>query len=493
MKAAANVGAATTVAAPSARPAVTWDGLDAFAGPGASGTDPRGADVSVEGYVHPVELDDEHSYFVLGPEPACCFGCLPRDPKRAIEVFAARPVPAGGGRVRLTGRLVRLHADAAGWTWQMRDARATPAPPRAAAFPRRRLVAGGALLCLAATAPLRARAQGTPGVDEGRAAVADSVTVDMHSHAGGLAGLRGVREDRPFRPVAAPMRDGGMAAACLAIVSDAPTHRLDPDRRIRPFRDPEPGELFAYGVRCFERLHRMVGEQSLRVVRTASDLRAARSADPSVVVSAEGADFLEGDIGRVDEAHARWQLRHLQLTHYRPNELGDIQTEAPVHNGLTDFGAEVIRRCNALGIVVDVAHGTLDLVKRAAATTTRPLILSHTSLSLHPTARSRLITPEHARVVASTGGVIGVWPPASRFPTMEQLALGILAVADVVGVDHVGLGSDMLGLTGTAIYASYEDTPALSAALLGRGFSAADVRKILGGNYLRVFEQSLSA
>ena len=52
-------------------------------------------------------------------------------------------------------------------------------------------------------------------------------------------------------------------------------------------------------------------------------------------------------------------LRHLQLTHYRVNELGDIQTELPVHNGLTDFGAAVIRRCNQVGLVVDVAHGTV--------------------------------------------------------------------------------------------------------------------------------------
>ena len=87
-----------------------------------------------------------------------------------------------------------------------------------------------------------------------------------------------------------------------------------------------------------------------------------------MIVTSEGADLLEGKIERLDEAYQRWQLRQLQLTHYRPNELGDIQTEPAVQGGLTDFGAEVIRRCNALGIVVDVAHGTFDLVKRAVAT-----------------------------------------------------------------------------------------------------------------------------
>ena len=132
------------------------------------------------------------------------------------------------------------------------------------------------------------------------------------------------------------------------------------------------------------------------------------SASPSVIVSSEGGDFLEGQIDRIDEARERWALRHLQLTHYRPNELGDIQTEPSVHGGLTEAGVEVIRRCNKLGVVVDVAHGTYDLVKKAAAATTKPLILSHTSLTERPVAWTRRITPDHARVIASTGGVIGI-------------------------------------------------------------------------------------
>ena len=68
--------------------------------------------------------------------------------------------------------------------------------------------------------------------------------------------------------------------------------------------------------------------------------------------SAEGADFLEGRLERLEEAHRLHHLRHLQLTHYRVNELGDIQTTLPVHGGLTAFGAEIIRACNRLGIVV---------------------------------------------------------------------------------------------------------------------------------------------
>src|SRR5205085_9526635 len=148
-------------------------------------------------------------------------------------------------------------------------------------------------------------------------------------------------------------------------------------------------------------LHKLARDQGLPLLRTAAELRAARSGRPSIIVSAEGADFLEGKIERLDEAYQRWALRHLQLTHYRPNELGDIQTEPSVHGGLTDFGVQVIRRCNQLGIVVDVAHGTFELVKRAVASTTKPLVLSHTGLSNQGNPWTRFITTDHARAIAS--------------------------------------------------------------------------------------------
>ena len=182
-------------------------------------------------------------------------------------------------------------------------------------------------------------------------------------------------------PIAEPMADGGMAAVCFAIVSDSPCHRVEADHRIHPYRSPDPGELYAWSQRAFARLHALIDQDRLAVITNAATLAAARGGTPSAIVAAEGGDFLEGKPDRVDEAYERWQLRHLQLTHYRVNELGDIQTEAPEHGGLTDTGAEVIRRCNARGLVVDVAHGTFDLVKRAASVTTKPLVLSHTSLT----------------------------------------------------------------------------------------------------------------
>jgi membrane dipeptidase len=407
-------------------------------------------------------------YFLLTAEPNCCAGCLPGNPLAVIEVFADRPLEFAGGVMRLAGRFAVLDDDPLGWRYQLRGARLK-------GVTRRRFLAASPLVCL----PMPALAQAVGGP-----------TIDVHSHGGTILGIRGQGGgNSSFTPLAEPMRQGGMAVICLAVVSDQPTITLA-NGRLRPSRDPKPGELYAHTQRAFERLHRLVREQALGIVRDSAGLRAARPEQPSVIVAAEGGDFLEGKPERIDEAYQQWQLRHLQLTHYRPNELGDIQTEPAVHGGLTPAGAEVIRRCNRIGVVVDVAHGTYDLVKQAAQVATKPLVLSHTSLTERPAAWTRRILPDHARVIASTGGVIGVWPVADYFPSYAAYADGFAKMVDVAGIDHVGLGTDLMGLVGASTLPSYANLPQLAAALRGR-FTADETAKLLGGNYRRVFETCL--
>jgi len=423
-----------------------------------------GERVRLEGWLSEPDLTGAR---VLVAEPPCCPGCLPGPAPARVRVPGGRHLPRGA--VRLEGTL--RGSDGSGW--QLAEARSL-----AQGFGRRRALAAAPLLCLAAAAP---------EVDP-RQVTADSVTVDVHSHAGKLLY---VKSGAAFSPLAEPMRQGGLAVVCLAIVSDAPTHKVI-DGRIHPYRDPAPGELYAYSQLAFARLHALVQQQSLSVITDAAGMQAARGGHPSAVVAAEGADFLEGDLSRVDEAYTRWGLRHLQLTHYRVNELGDIQTEQPVHGGLTDFGAAVIQRCNARGIVVDVAHGTIELVRRAVAVTSKPLLRSHTSLTTRPRPFTRLIAPEHASLVASTGGMIGIWPVAELFPDMAALAGGIARMAAVVGVDHVGLGTDSMGLVGEATFTTYDKLPGLTSALLAAGFGPGDLRKIMGGNYARIFNVSMA-
>jgi membrane dipeptidase len=436
----------------------------------------NGQTVTVSGYPLALAGRRQAARFLLTQEPGCCPGCAPRDPSGTIEIESLAPVPLHAGAVGLAG-MWQVRRDGDGRS-RYRLVDACPVePPGWVGVARRRVLAAGPLMCLAAAV--------VPG--EARAAMEAATTVDLHSHAGDIASMSRMRSGQAFGPVSVPMRKGGMAVVCLAIVSDSPTHRIVAGR-IHPYRDPDPGELYAYSQLAFGRLSGMLQTQGLALVTNAAGLRAAKAGAASAIIAAEGADFLEGQPDRVDEAYRRWSLRHLQLTHYRVNELGDIQTEPPVHGGLTDTGAEVIRRCNRLGIVVDVAHGTFDLVKRAVSVTSKPLVLSHTSLATRASAFSRLVLPEHARLVAQTGGVIGVWPPASVFPTMDAMAAGMARMVDAVGVDHVGLGSDMRGLVGPSVLPDYDRLPELAEALAGAGFNATDTAKVLGGNYVRVFE-----
>ena len=448
-----------------------------------------GAEVEISGWIAPIEVSEHHDYFLLVEEPMCCLGCLPSNPSVCVEVFAARAIASTAHSVRLAGQWGRLIDDPAGWRYQLRDARLVDTGP-AAPVTRRTLLSAGALAGLAACAPQAGGADAIGGAERDAATrrlVTGALTVDIHSHAGRI-----LRTSAPLEPVAAPMREGGMGVLCLAIVADSPATRLMPDRRIRAVREPEPGELYAWSRTAFARLLKLAEEQELHIIADATALRTAPSRGPSIIVSAEGADFLDRSIERLDEAYAAYRLRHLQLTHYRVNELGDIQTEAPVHGGLTDFGVEVIRACNRLGIVVDTAHGTYDLVKRAAAVTTKPLVLSHTSLTLTPGPRSRQISADHARVIASTGGVIGVWPPSSIFRDRTAFVEGFARMADVVGVDYVGFGSDMLGLTGPSVFDSYRDLPLLADGLLAHGFTEEEASKLLGENYARVFAATVA-
>lgn len=426
-----------------------------------------GATVSISGFPVAPAGCRQATRFLLTREAPCCPGCAPTSILGHIVVETRVPVAMTAGALRLSGT---WRAGRQGY--RLMDARIA-SPPGWAGLTRRAALAGP-LVCL-------------PGANKASAAdvIRTGTPIDLHSHAGGIANVRHMRSGEAFAPVFEPMRQGGMTATCLAIVSDGPTHKVMADHRLHPFRNPDPGELYAYAQLAFARVHAMARDQGLAIVTSSADLRPG--APPRVIIAAEGADFLEGHAERLDEAYVKWSLRHLQLTHYRVNELGDIQTEPPVHGGLTDTGAEVIRRCNRLGIVVDVAHGTFDLVKRAVSVTTKPLVLSHTSLTNRPGQFSRQITAEHARLIAGTGGVIGVWPPDTIYPTLDAMAAGMARLVDVVGVDHVGLGSDMRGLVTGSVFPEYDRLPALADALLKAGFSATDAGKILGGNYVRVF------
>ena len=158
-----------------------------------------------------------------------------------------------------------------------------------------------------------------------------------------------------------------------------------------------------------------------------------------------------------------------------------------MHQGLTSFGAEVIRACHRLGFVCDVAHATADMVKQAVKVATKPLLLSHTarfgSQAMGPTQLSgRQISPDHARAVAETSGSIGIW---HFFPSLEKYVDGLKEMAELVGVDHVSIGTDQHVSPGSV--SDYTQWVHLVAAMLRGGFTPEDAGKIAGGNYMRIF------
>jgi membrane dipeptidase len=185
----------------------------------------------------------------------------------------------------------------------------------------------------------------------------------------------------------------------------------------------------------------------------------------------------------------------MQLVHYRVNELGDIQTETAVHGGLTSFGRAVVREINRVRAVIDVAHATFATTAGVAEATSRPIILSHSNIQ-DGSGWSRFLTPDHAKLVARTGGVVGAMPiirgRRAGVNDIGGYVNHVSRLVDVVGIDHVGIGTDMDGIGPAAVFTSYTRWPSLAAALLDRGYRREDAAKILGGNALRVFRTVLA-
>jgi len=151
----------------------------------------------------------------------------------------------------------------------------------------------------------------------------------------------------------------------------------------------------------------------------------------------------------------------------------------------------VIRACDRLGFVCDVAHATEEMAKQAVKIATKPLLLSHTALAgspaMGPTPLSgRQVSPNHARAIAETGGAIGIW---HFFPSRDRYVEGLKEMAEIVGVDHVCIGTDQFDSRGCV--EDYTRWVYLIAAMLRGGFTAEDAGKIAGGNYLRIFRAAV--
>jgi membrane dipeptidase len=226
----------------------------------------------------------------------------------------------------------------------------------------------------------------------------------------------------------------------------------------------------------------------VRQVRGSHDIVAAHDEGTgSAFVSCEGADFLDGQLKGLGDAFDVG-ARMVTLVHYRVNELGDIQTETPRHGGLTSFGREVVGEMNRLGMIVDLAHATFDTTIGALEVSSAPIVISHSHLAGPGAAHPRLLTEDHARVVADAGGLVGAWPSGVSATTLGEYVDEVCRLVELIGVDHVAIGSD-LDANYKPVLTEYQQFNDVAAELAIRGFSSDEADAILGGNALRLFER----
>jgi membrane dipeptidase len=302
--------------------------------------------------------------------------------------------------------------------------------------------------------------------------------IDMHTHAG-----RPNRVGPVDRSVLATMAPGGVAAAVVSAIADLPMIRRNPaTKRLEKVRDPAPGECLA----CVDEYLGTFEATGIRIAREPADIR---KDDPALVLAVEGCDFLEGDLDRLDLMEARG-VRSIQLTHYLVNETGDIQTAPPVHGGLTRFGAEAVRRMNQLGVIVDVAHCSEATVAGVVKAATKPILCTHANLKEpgHPDGdHPRYLSPDYARMVVETGGVIGAWIAVLWQEKLPGMIRQMFRLIDAVGIDHVGIGTDLPAGAAKAEMPDFSRHAEIAEALRARGMTEAEVAKVCAGNWLRVF------
>jgi membrane dipeptidase len=274
----------------------------------------------------------------------------------------------------------------------------------------------------------------------------------------------------------------------------------------------------------------------LMLATTAADIRRAKKEGKiAALLGMEGGHMIDDDLA-VLRMYAALGVRYLTLTHGLNTNWADSSTDKPKHNGLTDFGKDVVRELNRLGVMVDISHVADKTFYDVLEVTKAPVIASHSSCRALCNA-PRNMTDDMLRALAKNGGVIQInyhtgflsqeAADASaamegefraqmaalseikdeearraareriskefraRMPkvTWEKILDHIEHAVKVAGVDHVGLGSDFDGATMPDGLEDCSKLPRITEGLLRRGYAEKDVEKILGGNLLRVMEQ----
>jgi membrane dipeptidase len=256
------------------------------------------------------------------------------------------------------------------------------------------------------------------------------------------------------------------------------------------------GSIFARARFHARRLHRL--EDGSRgdfvIARSRTDLAralAARATNDRILVgilATEGGHPFEGELGNIDRLFDEG-YRLIGLQHFFDNELGG-SLHGVSNSGLTEFGQVAVERMLALGMIIDVAHSSQAVVRDVLVMTEDPIIVSHTGVHGH-CAVKRNIPDELMEQIALRGGLVGIgfWADVTCDDSPEGVAAAIIAAVDLLGIEHVALGSDYDG-TITATFDASE-LAVITDRLLIAGMPADDIRRVMGENTIDFFLANL--
>ena len=230
------------------------------------------------------------------------------------------------------------------------------------------------------------------------------------------------------------------------------------------------------------------------VIKTSADLSSyldRRISDRQItagILGIEGAHALDGDLANIDVLFDAG-FRMMAPTHFFDNDIGG-SAHGVEKSGLTEKGKEMIRRMEARRMIVDVAHASAQTIDDVLAIATRPLVVSHTGVR-GTCDNQRNLSDDQLKRIAQTGGVIGIgyWETAVCGKDATAIAKAIRYTANLIGVDHIGLGSDFDG----AVTEPFDTTGLvqITDALIAEGFTDEEIGKIMGRNTLRLLIQNL--
>jgi len=324
------------------------------------------------------------------------------------------------------------------------------------------------------------------------------VSVDTHCHPGRffLTDLDEYSDTtRGYGPtfedkVIQDLKAGRVSAGVFSGIADLKLAEMT-STGIHSLREFRQGEAFADYERQLRALKEFASKSGLGRGTNPNDLDLAqRSHNTAVIFGVEGGDFIEDRLDRIQSAFHEG-VRVITIVHYHINQIGDIQTESPVHGGLTALGKSIVQEMNRVGITVDLAHAPMSVVKNVVEISARPVLLSHSNLVSSASSHPRLLSVEQASLVAQNKGLIGAWPSGFGQSTLSDYIDSIRRLIDAVGIEHVGIGTDM-DANYKPVFKNYSDWSLIPAALLARGLRVDDVAAVMGGNFMRVFKANVA-